>query len=352
MGGADVFAGWDVGGVHVKGVRVAARAAGPPDVRVIVRPFEIWRAPHELPAVLREVAGLLELPASTDMGVTMTAELSDAFATRREGVAFVFESLRAAFPEAGVEALDTSGRLVPLVDALTRPLDFAATNWVAAALYLAGLCGDCLMIDVGSTTTDIIPIGSGRIGCEERTDEQRLAGGQLVYSGVVRTNPDTIVDMVPLRGRFCRVAAESFCTMADAYVLLGSLSEGDYTCPTPDRGPRTPSGCAARLSRLVCTDSETSAPVEIEQIARYLAERQLQQLTEAVVQVLSGRTLAAPLPVVPVGIGSFLAVEVARRLGLDLVDSGGLWAGVDPKALPAAAVALLLADRKRAGGGR
>ena len=337
--------GWDVGGAHVKGARVVWRGGGIDDVRAAIRPFEIWQGPDKLPAVLGEVAAELGIQGGEAMAVTMTAELSDAFRTKREGVLFVLDEIERVFPRHPLHVLGIAGDLVPLESARRRPLDFAATNWVAAALFVADRYRDCILIDVGSTTTDIIPIRGGGVVAKGRNDLARLASGELVYTGVVRTNPNTLADAVPVRGRMCRVAAEYFTVMADVYLLLGRLSPEEYTCPTPDNRARSRTEAAERLARLVCADGEMLSEEEVLKIASYLYERQLRQISEGLLQVLSRLDNAYEIPVVVAGAGSFVAAEVGRRLGLGVLGPEHVPGGVGCTALPALAAACLLAGR-------
>ena len=334
-----VTVGWDVGGVQVKAARVESGAGGTDAVRTAVRPFEVWRGRERLPAVLIEVAGELALDPGTPLALTMTAELSDTFRSKREGVLFVMDGIGEAFPQNPVSVLDSRGEFVALPRARSRPLDFAATNWIASALFAASRVDDCILVDVGSTTTDIVPIKGGRLACEGRTDLTRLSAGELVYTGVLRTNPNTLTASVPVRGRPCRVAAEYFTVMADAYVLLGRLAAADYTCPTPDGRDASPAACAERLARLVCADREMLGEPEIVKIARYLVECQLRVVSEGLLQVVSRGDEAA---VAPAGVGAFLAAEVAGRLGLAVLPAGSIW-GDEGVALPAVAAARLLA---------
>ena len=240
-----------------------------------------------------------------------------------------------------MSVLDCRGEFAALPEARSRPLDFAATNWVASALFAASRVDDCILVDVGSTTTDIVPIKGGRLACEGRTDLTRLSAGELVYTGVLRTNPNTLTTSVPVRGRPCRVAAEYFAVMADAYVLLGRLDAADYTCPTPDGRDSSPAACAERLARLVCADREMLSEAEIVKIARYLVECQLRVVSEGLLQVVS-RCEAPTAAVAPAGVGAFLAAEVAGRLGLAVLPAGSIW-GNEGVALPAVAAAQLLA---------
>ena len=337
-----VTIGWDVGGVQVKAARVESCGGVTRRVQTAARPFEVWRRRERLPKVLRDVARELGVRSTMPLALTMTAELSDAFRSKREGVLFVMDAAHETFPENRICVLDSRGDFVALDLARTRPLDFAATNWVASSLFAASRVDACILVDVGSTTTDIVPVRAGGLACEGRTDLARLSAGELVYTGVLRTNPNTLTASVPVRGRPCRVAAEHFAIMADAYVLLGRLRAEDYTCSTPDGRDTSPEACAERLARLVCGDCELLRHEEIVNVARYLGERQLQVVSEGLLQVLSRWTPGPEPPLAPAGAGAFLAAEVADRLGLAVLPEGSIW-GEEGAMLPAAAGAHLLA---------
>jgi len=337
--------GWDIGGANIKAVALCRRKEGSVESEVIVRPFEIWRERKNLPAVLAEIGDALGAIDTNAMAVTMTAELSDTFRTRREGVIFVLDAIAGAFPRTPIHLLSLAGDFVQPGEARLRPLDFAASNWVASALYVAGRYPTCILLDVGSTTADIIPIRDGRIAGRGITDVERLTSGELVYSGILRTNPNTIVGEVPVDGRMCRVAAEYFTVMADVYLILGFISEKAYTCPTPDGRARAPEAARERLARLVCADGEMLNEEQTRKLARYLFEKQIQQLTDALCQVLSMLDNGYRMPMAVAGAGTFLAAEAGRRLGLKILDLGLEWGEEGVTALPARAAAYLLAQK-------
>ena len=180
MGGV---VGLDVGGANTKAVW---RNGG--ERRAVSRPFEVWRDREALAAVLREVvAGVAPEPVEA-VALTTTAELSDAFRTKREGVGFVLDAAEAALGGPRLLAFTTAGEVVPFAEARARAPEVAAANWLASALAVAALHPDALMIDVGSTTADVIPIAAGRVVAAGRTDLDRLLAGELVYTGALRTN--------------------------------------------------------------------------------------------------------------------------------------------------------------------
>jgi probable H4MPT-linked C1 transfer pathway protein len=328
--------GLDVGGANTKAVW---RNGG--ERRAVSRPFEVWRDREALAAVLREVvAGVAPEPVEA-VALTTTAELSDAFRTKRVGGRFVLDAAEAAFGGSLLLAFTTAGELVPLGAARARAPEVAAANWMASALAVAGLHADAMMIDVGGTSADVIPIAAGRVAAAGRTDLDRLLAGELVYTGALRTNLAAIAPRVPVRGGSCPVASELFAISADVQLILGHLAPGAYTCATPDGRPATVEFARERVARLVCADAEQLAAEEIDAIAAFLHAEQVRQIESAVRRV-SGRFGGEP-PVVPLGAGAFLAREAAEHLGRAVVELP--WSAAERDAAPAAALAELLAAR-------
>jgi probable H4MPT-linked C1 transfer pathway protein len=322
----------DIGGANTK----AAWLDGD-GLRIVSRPFEVWRDLEALAAVLREVAAEVAAGPAPATAITMTAELSDAFRTKREGVEFVLDAAQDALGELSV--LTTAGELVSVGAARERPWDVAAANWVATALAVADTHPDALLIDVGSTTADVVPIVGGRVAATAHDDLERLLAGELVYTGVLRTNLAAIAPRVPVRGGWCPVSSELFAISGDVHVVLGHLTPEAYDCPTPDGRPATAEFARERIARLVCSDVEQLDADEIDAIASFLHGEQLRQLEDAARRVQ--RPLPPEAPVVAVGSGVFLAVEVAGRLGRATAP----WGAAGGEVAPAAALAALLAAR-------
>lgn len=339
--------GLDIGGANVKAARLDA--AHGETVRIAGAPLEVWRDPSLLVDELAALGRELDAGTCSHVALTMTAELCDSFATKREGVLFICDAVVRAFPGRAIFALDViTGGWAELGRVAADPLRFAANNWMASALLAARAHPDALLIDVGSTSCDIIPLTGGEVAAVGRTDTERLARGELVYTGVLRGNPNTLVRTVPVRGRLCRVADERFCLMADVHLLLDNLREVDCTSPTADGRGVTRDEARMRLARLVCADGESLGPDDVLCLARFVAEAQLRVVTEAALQVLSGlKADKRPGLVLAAGSGAFVAAEAARRLGMDAVFYPG-----DPEkrqeiVLPALAAARLLWETVR-----
>src|SRR5574337_930129 len=246
--------GWDIGGANVKAARLLFADGHAESGRAVRRYFELWNGRARLRPLLQEIYS--DLGSADAMVVTMTGELCDAFDDRAEGVAYIIDAVRGVVPGIPLYAVDLEGRLVRLDGEEADLLTIAATNWIAEALVLASRLPDCLMVDVGSTTTDLIPILNGKLAAQGKRDIERLARGELIYTGALLTPVAAIVSQIPVRGIICRIAAEYFAISADVYLALGRLKPEDYTCSTPDGGEKTREGAFERLARVVCEDSK------------------------------------------------------------------------------------------------
>jgi len=202
--------------------------------------------------------------------------------------------------------------------------------------------------------TALAAAATGCLNQRLETDTDRLISGELVYTGILRTPVGAIVSQVPVRGLMCRVSPELFAVTADVYLILGDLTPDDYTCETPDQRGKTRVFAYERLARTVCADATILTEEELVHIARYIHEKQTQQIVEAMMQVISRIEGGATLPVITTGSGEFLAERCARRLNLQTKSVRELF-GTDSALLtPCLATAYLLAKflGKRSAGSR
>ncbi len=89
----------------------------------------------------------------------MTAELVDAYKTKVEGVLDISLKSENAFNvPVGFVGLDG---IIKRYELVNEPMKAAAANWIATAPLAAKINPNSILIDTGSTTTDIIPIKNG-----------------------------------------------------------------------------------------------------------------------------------------------------------------------------------------------
>jgi probable H4MPT-linked C1 transfer pathway protein len=297
----------DVGGANLK----AADGAG----FAVSQAFALWENPRQLADALRALVALV--PRVDHIAATMTGELADCFTTKAEGVKFILGALEVAADGRHTRVYLTNGKLVSLQTAARQPLLAASSNWHAlasfAGRYVADGCG--LLVDVGSTTCDLIPLVDGVPVTIGKTDPNRMVNGELVYTGVQRTPVCAVASLLPWRGRKCPTAGEVFATMWDAYLILGDLPEEPQSTHTSDRRPATKEAARDRLARSICADRQTFSETDARLAASALAQAQLRKIAAIAVQLI-GRLQQPPHTVVISGRGEFLARRVLDQLKL------------------------------------
>ncbi len=264
------------------------------------------------------------------VAAVITGELADCFSCKREGI----ESLTAAAKKAfhcPVHFWGASGFI------WNDPMQLAAANWSASAALLAEEVGDGLFVDMGSTTTDLIPIKGKPLAA--KTDFQRLARGELVYTGCLRTALGALMPTARIRGDRVPLSPELFAITADAYLALGQISQDRYACDTPDGYGKDRISALRRLARTVCADLEEIGEIGALAIAEQARDRQHRLLVAAIERQVERHRLSR---VMAAGIGERSIAKAASFLGLECVPLSERYSPEVSDVFPAYAVARLL----------
>jgi probable H4MPT-linked C1 transfer pathway protein len=257
--------------------------------------------------------------------------------------------MREAFPEAELLLYAGPAGFVGPDDAAARAGEIASANWHASGRLVAARCRSGMLVDIGSTTSDLVPLADGRVAARGLTDSERMIEEELVYTGVTRTPVMALAAAVPFAGTRQGLMAEHFATAADIHRLTGKLPEDADQHDTADGRGKTAEDSARRLARMLGRDFDEAELPAWRRLAQHLAERQVQTIQNAADRILSRGIVPEDAPVVGAGVGRFLAEMLARRLERPYIDFASLVSG--PAAMcewaarcaPAAAVAALAA---------
>lgn len=315
--------GLDIGGANTKACFLKTRDVKVKDIRTASEYFPIWKSgKSKLLNVLEELEKTLTNAAELDgVGVTVTAELSDAYQTKKEGVNHVLDCVYEVFEDTPIFVLDVEANLLSVEDARRKPLNVASANWAATGWMISQAIKNCVVVDVGSTTTSVIPVVNGKVVAEGKTDLEKLQNGELVYSGSLRTNVAAIVDAVPVQGRMTRVSSELFAQSGDVHLILGNIRPKEYTAEACDGRGKTKREAMARLARVVCADTDMLTEEEILDMAKFVYIRQVEQIAGSLKQVFERiKPLLKEETAVVTGLGrNFLAKKAAEKAGFKKV---------------------------------
>jgi probable H4MPT-linked C1 transfer pathway protein len=336
-----ITAGYDVGGAHLK----VALAEGKRTIAVRQVACPLWRGLDRLDAAFAEVAPLV---ARADThAATMTGELCELFPDRRSGVAAILDRLEAILLPAMRIWMGPHG-FGDIEEAHADPLSAASTNFLASATLVSRRMSGALLIDMGSTTTDIIPIVGGKPSARGMTDGERLATGELIYTGLTRTDVSFVTRSARFGGHMQRLAAGHFANMADVRRVLGELPDGVDQHDTLDGHGKTINESVTRFARCFGRDAIDATADEWRAAAREIAERQTDDIRAAIDEVLAAAALPKDAPVIAAGIGTAQVETFAAGIGRPCTTFGVLanaapecaeWA---TRCAPAVAVALLM----------
>jgi len=306
----------DVGGANIK----AAHTAGP--ARTL--PFELWKRPDDLRLVLASLA--TTFPPCHRVALTMTAELCDCYPTKQVGVNAVLDAVLEAFLGRPIAVWGVDGQFHDVSAIRRQPALAAAANWLALATLVARLVPDGvgLLIDIGTTTTDLIPLNHGQAAARGRTDTERLQNGELVYAGVRRTPICALATELPYRGIPTGLAAELFASTLDVYLTLDEIPPDPKDLSTADGRPATKAASRDRLARMIGTDRDTFTDDDALAFAQAADEALLARL-ESVAARACRATIGPPQFAVVAGSGEFLA----RRLAQRIIEPGGAILGLN-----------------------
>jgi probable H4MPT-linked C1 transfer pathway protein len=325
----------DVGGANVKVANGRGFAES--------YPFPLWREPAALTQQIRTI--ISEAPPSDHLVVTMTGELADCFTSKAEGVKFILKSVAAGSDNRHTRVYRIDGKMVSTQVALNDPLMVAAANWHALARFAARFAGNgpAILIDVGSTTVDVIPLVEGQPATQGKTDTERLRSGELVYTGVERSPICAVAYAIKHRGESLPLVQEVFATMRDAYIVLEKLPENPIATDTADHRPATKAAARQRLARMIAADSDSFNHKDAVVMATQVAEAQTQHLREAIVRVVA-RMPEPPAKVILSGHGEFLAIAALEGTAIASLPRVSLLKEIGPDAsrcAPAHALAVL-----------
>jgi probable H4MPT-linked C1 transfer pathway protein len=333
--------GWDIGGAHLKAARIEAGRI----VAGLQVALPLWLGLHEAERAFDEAEA--RIGRADINAVTMTGELCDIFSTHAEGVAALVAFAERRLSPARILYYAGRAGLIAANRVAAHASDIASANWHASACVVAAVHPHALFADMGSTTTDLIPVANNTVAALGYSDAERLAHGELVYAGVVRSYLFAGIARAPFDGRWVNLMNEWFAGMGDVYRILGELPDGADVMQTADNRDKSVDSSRARLARMIGRDIGDADAAGWRRLARFFADAQARQIEESLHLVLSRGVLPDRAPMVGAGIGRFVIERIATRFNRayipfeSLFDAAPDCARAVSDCAPAAAVAML-----------
>jgi probable H4MPT-linked C1 transfer pathway protein len=290
--------GLDIGGANTKAALILFKKQKIIKSDSTIEYFPFWeKTINDIPEMLKNIVSNLinkngyNLDDIYKIAITITAELSDAFQTKREGIFTILNALEKVFNKNKLRFITNRSGYIDFETAESNYLSITAANWASTALFLGQFISNCILIDAGSTTIDIIPVFGSVPLPQGKDDISRLQNHELIYTGGLRATISSITHHVPYKGEKIRIAFEKFALISDVHRILNNISEQQYINDTADNRPKTIDNCYARLSRIICLDLETISRDDLDLIANFIYQKQLDIITREIRAFMENLTL-------------------------------------------------------------
>ncbi|MFX1410081.1 MAG: hydantoinase/oxoprolinase family protein [Promethearchaeota archaeon] len=296
-----IILGLDIGGANTKAALIYFKDKEIIECFSYIEYFPFWEKNlNDFPQMLKRIVENVveknndKLDNVDYISITMTAELSDAFQTKKEGILAILKALKQVFDTNKMFFINNDRNFIDFESVKSNYLSIAASNWVSTSLFLGNFQSQCILIDGGSTTIDIIPIFNSIPVSQGKDDISRMLNHELVYTGGLRATIPSITHLVPYQDKLVRISFEKFALISDIHLILGNITEDKYLNDTADNRSKSLEDCYARLSRIICMDKEMIMKDDLNKIAEYIYEKQLEILSDEIQQFMAALIVRYP----------------------------------------------------------
>lgn len=299
-----ILIGWDIGGANTK---ICVFDSNYNIIDTYSENLKIWENFSNLRSLFTKVYNKYETYEVSNF-ITITAESCDNFLERNDGILKIIELCKNHMLGKNFY-FSNDGNYIDYSAALLKPNKLFSTNWMLSLNFL-NLSRDIdVLIDIGSTTTDIIY--KNMSVKDNVSDYQRLCNNTLVYVGVVRTPLSMLIDSVNYRNNLSPLINEVYATTGDIFNITKDIDFTNSHYRGADGKSFTRENSLIRLGRNIGFDynpNDEKYLVEIsKKIKREIIKKIFSCLTNRLDIKLNNSIISS------VGEGNFLVKELCEK---------------------------------------
>lgn len=335
------FLGIDIGGAHVKTVGLCEQKK---IIFVSQDKVILWKNTELLEKYFLK---LNKLFGKIRCGITMTGELCDFFKSRKHGVDKIIKTSKSLkfktyfFTNKKENFLRKS-----------KFSSIASMNWLATGKFLEKKIKDALIIDFGSTTTDLIFIKNYKIRNKFFSDFDRINNNELVYTGLTRTPTPFLSNLIVIGKKKYNLASEFFSNTGDLYRIKKLLPPGVDLLDSADGKSKSFTNSLRRLARNLCLDYKKNNTKILEIVAEKLIEIQMNKIFKESKKLIKKNISSKNIPLIVCGIGKKIIQKYAKKNDYKIIDFEDFLIGEKKMKLnasfhaPASSCAFLISELK------
>ena len=291
--------GWDIGGAHIKAVKIDFKKK---ELKNLHMYSPIWKNINTLEKSIKLIKK--KFGKNNYHAVVMTAELSDIFKNRKLGVKHIINLSSKILGDKNTFFYNKKNFIKKNI-ALDKANSLKSLNWHATANFIGSFFSNCVLVDIGSTTTDIIPIKNKNVISKGCNDYKRLQSNELLYLGVLRSPINAIEKKKNL-------IYENFADLGDVYRILKKIPAKFDLLPTKDNKNKDKHSSARRIARIFGKDYKKNDFLKWKKVCYKIEKNHLKILSENIKKV-EKRNFSKKVPIIGAGIGEFLIKKINNR---------------------------------------
>ena len=265
--------GIDIGGAHLKIIGVDENET----IRFVdYSSCKIW---NDIKTLRKKFLGLNKLfpQKKIKCALTMSAELCDNFKNRKHGVSTIMKYCK--FLNFDNFFYVTSSKTF-----LKKPKhhELISMNWHSIGNFFKEKIRNGIIVDFGSTTTDLICIKNGKLLNESFDDFSRIKNLELLYTGFTRTPLFGITSKINIENQQLKIIPEFFSDSSDIYRILKKLNRKIDLDTTADGSSKTIRNSLKRLSRSFGFDYNENMRERLLKICQEISSIQLNTISDTI----------------------------------------------------------------------
>ena len=305
------YIGWDIGGSNTKISIIKSNRANSE-----VHEIELW---HDdgLSKLKKLVSDFGINQSDTYHGITLSGEMCDIFPSRENGINTILSFFKKF--SSNTYIYSSSGFLK--LHKIREYKKVASMNWYSVGELISKKIDNCIIIDMGSTTTDFIMIKNNTIINKRVDDFTGLNNDELLYTGFLRSPIYALTDKVRVNMMSSKVIPENFSTMADVYQILKILDiKYDYTSRA-DRRSKTLLNSYKRVSRSFGFDFKQNHKKIIDKLCREIMHIHMAKIYRSLRIIIKKNSYKNNnVKIIGTGIGITLIKKMINKYNLSYIN--------------------------------
>ncbi len=303
------FLGIDIGGAHLKIIGLDK------DGIVIFAEYSscrVWEGTKFLGKLFKDLNNLF--PRKTlKCAITITAEMCDNFKDRKEGFKKIIKLCQILEFKKYFYVNNSQ-----IFKKKPKYSEFISMNWHSIGRFLENKVDNAILLDFGSTTTDLVCIKDNRIANEYFDDFLRINNYELKYTGFTRTPLYGITHEIKSTNNVQKIIPENFSESSDIYRVLNKLDKKNDVDKTSDNRGKTKKESLIRISRNFGFDYKILFKKKIEKICNEISSIQLYSIYEAMNKLQKKFQIKKPTIIVS-GIGQDVLSDYLKKKGIKTI---------------------------------